>query len=305
MNLTWHWQRTWWEAFGRGKLLLIAAERDGRVVALAPLFAESGMVFNICPENHLDFIGDIGDPGVLEAILETARAHVPDFAGFRLYFVPDTSRTGKRLQRAAARLGLTCHDQCSLPSPTLDIKGQPETALANTRKKSLLRHERYFRREGELEVHHVRDSAAILPYLEEFFEMHVSRRAATPDPSLFIDPAQRAYYERMTRNVGPNGWLRFTRLDWNGRSIAFHFGLCYRGKYDFGVPAFAIDLARHSPGEVLLRQLLLAAIEEGAHTFDFGIGDEAYKYRFTTGVTHLRTWGLYPTPPKLGRGSTS
>lgn len=42
-----------------------------------------------------------------------------------------------------------------------------------------------------------------------------------------------------------------------------------------------------------MRQLLLAAIAEGAKTFDFGIGDEAYKSRYATGVTHLRTWGLY------------
>ena len=90
------------------------------------------------------------------------------------------------------------------------------------------------------------------------------------------------------------GWLRFTCITWNDRPIAYHFGLCYRGRYLFGIPSFAIDLARYSPGEVLLRQLLIAAIEEGAHTFDFGIGDEAYKYRFATDVVQLRTWGLYP-----------
>lgn len=305
VNLTWQWQRTWWEAFGHGKLLLIGAELDGRMVALAPLFTDGGMIFNICPENHLDFVGDAGHPGVLEAILNTARACVPDFIGFRFYFVPDTSRTGERLKQVANRLMLTCHDEGSLPSPTVDIKGQPETALANTRKKSLVRHENYFRREGSLEVRHLTESADILPNLEEFFDMHVARRAATPEPSLFIDPAQRAYYRRMTQELSPTGWLRFTRIDWNGKAIAFHFGLCYRGKYHYGIPAFQIGLARHSPGEVLLRQLMLAAIDEGADTFDFGIGDEAYKYRFNTGVTELRTWGLYPSESTSDGGSDS
>ena len=60
-------------------------------------------------------------------------------------------------------------------------------------------------------------------------------------------------------------------------------------------PAFAIDLARRSPGEVLLRQLLLAAIAEGATVFDFGLGDEPFKHRFATRIRHVHTWGLYPS----------
>lgn len=294
VNLTWIWQRTWWQAFGRGRLLLVAAEREGTLEACAPLFADGGMVFNLCPEDSLDFVGDIADAAVLDAILRTARAHTEGFLGFRFYFVPDDARTGGRLQGAAARLGLTCMDEGALPSPWLDLAGQPEAAIACTRKKSLIRHERALLREAPLQIHHWRYSADILPQLEPFFEQHVARRAATPHPSLFLDPAQRAYYRRLTLEVGPAGWLRFTRLDWKERPLAFHFGLCYRGRYLFGIPSFAIELADRSPGEVLLRQLLLAALEEGAQRFDFGIGDEAYKYRFATHVTQLRTWGLYP-----------
>ena len=41
------------------------------------------------------------------------------------------------------------------------------------------------------------------------------------------------------------------------------------------------------------RQLLLAAVEEGARTFDFGLGDEAFKARFANKVHKVRTVGLY------------
>src|SRR5262249_14048354 len=43
--LTWQWQRAWWESLGKGKLLLVLAERDGKPVALAPLYAASQMIF--------------------------------------------------------------------------------------------------------------------------------------------------------------------------------------------------------------------------------------------------------------------
>jgi len=298
VNLTCQWQRNWWETFGRGKLLLIAAERAGQIVAIAPLFADGGMIFNICPEDHLDFVGDVSDPEVLDSILSTARSALPDFLGFRFYFFPDSSHSGQRLQESAARLNLVCYEDEAIPSPLMDLSRNPELAHAATRKKSLVRHERFFTREGNLQVRHYRTAADILPQLPEFFEQHVARRAATPHPSLYCQPIQRAYYERLTRAVAPTGWLRFTRVEWNGRPIAFHYGACYRGRFVFGIPSFDIALARHSPGEVLLRQLLIAALEEKAETFDFGVGDETYKYRFSTDVIQLRNWGLYPFQPE-------
>src|SRR5262249_35242224 len=150
------------------------------------------------------------------------------------------------------------------------------------------------RREGDLEVLHLRDGIAILPHLDEFFAQHVARWAATPHPSLFLDPQQRDFYRRLCAVAGTAGWLRFTRVAWDGRPIAFHFAFCHGGPHPWYKPTFAVELARRSPGEVLLRQLLLAALDEGAHTFDFGLGDEGFKARFATSVRRVRTWGLYP-----------
>jgi CelD/BcsL family acetyltransferase involved in cellulose biosynthesis len=64
-------------------------------------------------------------------------------------------------------------------------------------------------------------------------------------------------------------------------------------------PSFAIELARFSPGEVLLRQLLLRAIEEGLAIFDFGLGEEPFKARFATHSRQVRNWGLYPAGAPL------
>jgi CelD/BcsL family acetyltransferase involved in cellulose biosynthesis len=294
--LTRGYQRTWWDSFGRGQLLLITAERAGRPVALAPLFADGGMVFFVGSggSDYLDFVGDAGDPDVLVALLGAARRRVSDFVGFRFYHVPDDSPTGACLRAAAGRLELVCYDEGDLPAPALDLDVPPGAGLAAANKTSLVRHERGLTRAGRLDVTHLRDGEAIAPHLDAFFEQHVARWAATPYPSLFLDPKQRAFYRRLAEVVGPVGTLRFTRLDWDGRPVAFHFGFCHRGRYLWYKPSFAIDLARRSPGEVLLRQLLLAAIDEGTKVFDFGLGDEAFKQRFANRVARVRTWGLYP-----------
>jgi CelD/BcsL family acetyltransferase involved in cellulose biosynthesis len=297
--LTWHYQRSWWETLGRGQLLLLAAERDGQVVALAPFYTESGMVYFVGSSfelDYLDFIGDISDPKVLDALLEAARDLVPGFHGFLLYFIPDRTGTGKRLQEAADRLGFLCYVEEEMVAPVLDLA---EQTAAPGERNSLMRRERLLLREGPLEVRHLQDGEAILPCLGEFFEQHITRWKGRRNPSRFLYQRVPAFVERLTRVAAKTGWLRFTRIDWQGRPIAFHYGFCYRGRYFWGTPSFAIDLARYSPGQVLLRQILLAAKDEGATTVDFGTGDAPFKRRFATQVHPVRTWALYPSPSKL------
>jgi CelD/BcsL family acetyltransferase involved in cellulose biosynthesis len=294
--LTRPWQHAWWDVFGRGQLLLLAVEREGQLVALAPLFCDGGMIFFVGSggSDYLDFVGDIGEAEVLDALLEGARRAVTDFVGFRFYHVPDRSRTGPRLQGAATRLRLTIFDEGELSAPALDLATRPEAGREAAAKLSLLRHQKFFERHGQLAVRHHREGKAIQPELDAFFAQHVARWAATPYPSLFHDLTQRRFYERLTEAAADAGWLRFTRVDWNGKPIAFHFGFCHGGSYLWYKPSFDIALARRSPGEVLLRHLLCAATEEGAHTFDFGLGDEPFKQRFATHINRVRTWGLYP-----------
>jgi len=293
--LAWHWQSAWWESFGRGELLLIAAERAGEVVALAPLFTEAGMIYFVGSggSDYLDFIGDINDPEILDALLGEARRRVRDFIGFVFYHVPESSETGWRLRQAAGRLGLKAVEEGSLLAPALESGADKQNAVAAANKKSLVRHERGFLRDGRLQVEHLDAGEQILPHLEEFFAQHIRRWAATASPSLFNDETQRQFYRRLAQMASDAGWLRFTRLEWQGRVIAFHFGFYYRGSFLWYKPAFDFELASRSPGEVLLRQLLLKAMDEGAHTFDFGLGDEAFKSRFATQMNIVRNWGLY------------
>lgn len=294
--LTWQWQRIWWDTYGRGKLLLIVAEREGKIMALAPFFADSGMILFIgsgADSYYLDFLGDISDPVVLDALLQTARECTPEFAGFEFYWVPDRSRTGQLLKESASRLRLSMNELWCLRVPILDLALQPDAARQATQKKSLLRHERGFHRDAPLEISHIHEGDTVLSYLPEYFAQHISRWDAISVQSRFLDARNRQFYERVTRLAAENGWLRFMRIGWQERSIAFHFGFRYRQSYLYYQPSFAIEIAGRSPGEVLLRQLLLAAIAEQADVFDLGPGEQTYKFRFATRIGHVSGYGLY------------
>lgn len=292
--LTPTFQRAWWESVGPGDLRVVVVSCGHRPVALAPLFVAGGMAFFVGSggSDYLDFVGAHDRPGVLELILRTARAEIPGFVGFRFHHVPDSSPTGHLLARAAPALGLTCFDEGSLVAPRLSLT--PETLHEATTKKSLLRHERWLASNGHLVIAHHTDNATIQGLLPEFFAQHQRRWRDTDSPSLLSDPQQQMLYRHLAFAGTAAGWLRFTEVRWNDDPAAFHFGFSHAGTFLWYKPSFAIDLAARSPGEVLLRQLLLAAGGEQARTFDFGLGDEPFKSRFASSVETVRTWGLYP-----------
>ena len=292
--LTSEWQRAWWDVYGRGRLLLVTVRKDGELIALASLFAEDGFIYFVGSggSDYLDFIGDISCPQVIDSLLLAARSQVEDFIGFRFYLVPARSRTAEFLERAAARLGMDFCNEGEIEAPFLDLTA-PGAAHAAVNKKSLLRHERFFERAERIDVREMRRAEDILPHLDDFFAQHIRRWEPTEWPSPFLKERHRKFYRRLVCEASDAGWLRFTRIEWQGRAIAAHLGFCYNGSYLWYKPAFSIDLARHSPGEVLLRRLLLSAIDEKATTFDFGIGNEAFKQRFATAIPLVKTWGLY------------
>lgn len=293
--LTKEWQATWWECFGRGELHLLAAESDGRIEAIAPMFYDSGMVYFVGSggSDYLDFVGNFSRPEVLASLLLEVRHVHPDFMGFLFYHVPNTSPTGALLRDVATCLGLVLTEEGGMRAPVLDLSLDPDRARAATRKQSLLRHERYFRRTGTLEVIHAWETEEIVPDLDAFFDQHTRRWRAVGQRGHFEEPSRRRFFRHLAQLAGKSKWLRFTKISHDGQPIAFHYGFMYEGEYFWYKPSFEIALAKHSPGELLIRQLLLAAISEGAHTFDFGLGEEPFKRRFASRCKEVRNWGLY------------
>jgi CelD/BcsL family acetyltransferase involved in cellulose biosynthesis len=292
---TWHWSRAWWESVGEGDLLLVAAERDGAIFAIAPLYARQGIIFFLGSgeSDCLDFVGDVGDAETLAAMLTTAREHVPDFEGFNLYLVPERSRSGQRIEAAACRLGLECSSKEDVPAVSVDLVGQQEAVRAAIHH-SMRKREKHFRHRGTLLVEQLSDVAAIWPHLDDFYAQHVGRWTVKPDASPLVQPQQRAILERFLRLAQGTGWVRFLRIEWQGRPLAFEFAWYFHGAHYSGPWCFAIEHARRSPGQVLLRQSVLAALAAGLHTYDLGLGDQEYKLRLPASLDPIRTWWLYP-----------
>ena len=292
--LTAEWQRTWWKVFHPGAPLLIVAEKERQPVALAPMFALGGMAFlaGSGSSDYLDLIGNVDDPEVLDGILQTARENIDDFVGFRFHHVPERSRTGRLLAGSADRLGLGLFNEGSIPVPVMTMGVRAVRLLLQLKRRA------WFGTSGSLTGR--ADSKFAISRVGRY--RSPSRKLlrsthCTMGRHRSSEPVSRRQATPVLRGTGgvcrSSGMAEIHQGRLERSPIAFHFGFHYGGRYLWYKPSFDIGLARRSPGEVLLRNLLLAAVEEKAAVFDFGLGDEPFKSRFATKVENVHTWALY------------
>jgi CelD/BcsL family acetyltransferase involved in cellulose biosynthesis len=292
---TLEWQRTWWATYARGTHLLLAAERGGETVAIAPLFCDAGMVFftGVGEADWHDVLGAGHDPDVLAALLGAARDLAPGFLGFKLHFVPEFSRTATALATAAERLGLDRYELESIVSVTVDIASDPD-AVRGAVSRSMRKAENFFLKNGDLVVQRLTTAAEVLPLLPEFVRMHAARWRLKDVESSFLRPEVRTFLDRWIKVSADAGWLRVVRLEWNGATLGmdlnWHFGTTQHS----GQWVFDIRYMDRSPGQILLRHSVLMALDAGMHTYDMGLGDQAYKFRLPGRTVTCPTWGLYP-----------
>lgn len=281
------WIETWWETFGlRDRLLMISVSEGDRLVGLMPLMRgvhgpEDEVRF--VGHGHADYMDVISAPGdrrrVIGAALD-ALAGEPDWAVLRLCNVPGGSPTAAALDRTCRAHGLRVLRDDDEICPTL-VRDMPDRNHATLAKKYRVRRaSNALRRMGALEVQDLTDRETARAHLDAFFDLHIRRWESTSTPSMFLDPANRRFYEGLTERMLPTGHLLFSMATLDQRPIAFHFGFDFGGRVLWYKPAFEPELARHSPGTVIIEHLLNHVRRHKRQELDFTIGAEPFKQRY-------------------------
>ena len=287
---TFEWHASWWKVFGvEARPLVLLAEAAGELVGIAPLMVTEQRVLGqkrqgvefigAGSSDYCDFILDPTRPEVLPLMLAWMLESRHHWDLLHLSEIPNTSSTLSALSGFFNEHRYPTDTRMLYEAPTY-VFGDPARDQQLVKKKSLRRHYNYFHRNGQLEFRHCVSTEEIMSYLDLFFDQHIQRRAQTDTPSLFLDERQRAFYRELVRALAPTGWLLFSVVLFNQTPIAFHFGFEYGNRIIWYKPAFNVDYAKHSPGEVLIKYLLEYALERQVVEFDFTIGEEAFKYRF-------------------------
>lgn len=280
------WLVAWWRtcAGERRLRLYVARERD-RVLGILPTAwpDESSMSREpvvLVGHEHADYAAILVDrarPEVLEVLLDAVVKDLPADGTFRLADVRSDSTHAHLLARLARPWWSNWRPEAEIPCPRASLEGRLEEL---TRKESLRRHSNKLARLGSVQVRHFQSAAEILPRLDAFFAQHVERWSGTDSPSLFVGEHNRDLYREWARSLAPTGDLAYSEITVDGTPVACHFGFLSEGDLVWYKPCFSMALAKVSPGEVLIRELLLLAGTRGLAGMDFTRGAEAFKLRF-------------------------
>lgn len=150
---------------------------------------------------------------------------------------------------------------------------------------------------GELRFVEQTDDEKVLLRIFEW-KSHQYRRTGLPD--LFASPRTRALFRHLLRMRA----IHMSALYAGERLVAAHAGPRHEGRFYYWVPAYDPDaeLSKHSPGNVLIHELMRWSHEAGDHTFDMLLGDEPYKWRYATHVARIGPLGVAPATERAWDG---
>ncbi len=124
------------------------------------------------------------------------------------------------------------------------------------------------------------EPAAARRILDAFVAEKIARCEARAIEADFADPAMRAFLERLSLPVeGQMPWLEFHALKAGEQIVATYAGAVHRSRFSCMLNSFEPDpeIAKSSPGDLLLMRLVARQCERGVESFDLGIGEARYK----------------------------
>jgi CelD/BcsL family acetyltransferase involved in cellulose biosynthesis len=279
------WLLAWWRSFAPGRLASVALRRDGRLVALAPLYREESprgarlLPLGISLSDYLDLLLEPQWEGPLGAAIFD-RLLSPALAWERCEL--------EELPPGAAALAMACPRGCAAESepqsacPVLElpdgVDDLPRAVPSRMLRKLRMARHRAARR-GGIALRRA-DAATLEAELEALFALHGARWEERGEAGVMAAAAVRRFHREAAPALLEAGLLRLYSLSIGGARAGVYYGFihgesayAYLAGFD---PAFAFE----SPGTILIGHAIEEAIREGARAFHFLRGGEAYKYRW-------------------------
>jgi CelD/BcsL family acetyltransferase involved in cellulose biosynthesis len=277
----------WWRNLGSGRRLILAAREGGATVGLLPLVLTR---YRGSPLRQLRFMGapqsDFQDL-LAEKGRETECAHrfleyvgeqrdrwdIADLNDLREATSLPTASLPARIQ---AELGL--HRRCPVIPLAQSWEAQQKSLSKNLRS-NLGRRRRQLERAFSAEL--VTADAATLPSaMEDLFRLHNQRWRRRGARGAFRGDRLKRFHHEVARQFWERGWLRLHLLRLDGQVRAAFYCFQKEDRVYYYLSGFDPEIAKYSPGNVLMAYSIERAIADGATEFDLLRGDETYKYQW-------------------------
>jgi CelD/BcsL family acetyltransferase involved in cellulose biosynthesis len=273
----------------------------GKVVGILPLAKEGGKLTFIGTP-HADYNDMLCRQGFESAVAEQSLKAIFSDSTWQECELDNLLSSSDLLtwyQRSNSKYKSQLSFKSSIECPTLILESSKQEIIDNiTSKQSFQRALSKIKKEGKVVFRHLEIPAEIQVHLEILFRQHIARRALAGDKSIFQKEEVKEFYKTLCQRFDPRSELRFSVLEVDQIPVAYHLGFQTAEKFIWYKPIFDIDWWDYSPGEVLLYHLFKYVLASNVVEFDFTVGDEEFKDRFTNRVRTNTTLALHRTAAK-------
>ena len=165
------------------------------------------------------------------------------------------------------------------------IEGDIESFIKQKRSKKSIATERAKQRrlssKGVLDFIVASKHEEISPILDTMMQQKSESYRKLGVTDLFNQHQYRAFFEYMSEHHIKDSFIHLCALKLDKQILATHWGMVYKKRFYIFMPTYAHDeLARYSPGNILLRKIFEWCISNDVEICDFTTGDERYKYHW-------------------------
>jgi CelD/BcsL family acetyltransferase involved in cellulose biosynthesis len=288
---------TWLNHFAKGQWrILLLRDTPGCLVAVLPLLRGWARLHGLplrqlrsAANSHsgrFDLIADHPDQASAAFLDYLNDQH--DWDVLILTELPGQGRA-KALEQVAGDRGFPIGRWCAMQSPCRMLPttwAELEGQLSSSFRANLRRRRRALEALGEVRVERCADSAEKVEAGIELERQGWKGRAGT---AMAQDIDTRGFYTDLAGILGTQGCLALWALYLDERLIAFQFGLEHKSSYALLKPTYDESLARYSPGQLLMAEVLRDAIARRLTRFEFLGEDMPWKQDWRP-ETHSQDW---------------
>jgi CelD/BcsL family acetyltransferase involved in cellulose biosynthesis len=302
--LTWEWLYPWWVHLRETRQLAIVTVRDrGRLIAIAPFCAASGMVpflrrwelmgTGFAGSDYLDAIVRRGfESAAMRAIADIVRSHNMTL---RLRHLPADSHLSK-IPAILDESGWALRQVPDGVCPYIRLEGHTWDSflatLGPSNRATTRRRLRLLDRTFTTQFERVDTDIMRVFALTGLFEFHEARFGARG--TAFGNGALRSFHLDATERLQAAGLLRLYTLHLDDDLAAVMYGIAFRHCFYFYQHGYNPRFQSNGVGRAVLDMSIRAAIDEGLAEFDLLYGSEAYKSAWTHSARPLTRIDLFP-----------
>jgi CelD/BcsL family acetyltransferase involved in cellulose biosynthesis len=292
------WMWTWWQCFGAGcELQLVIVRSGGRIIAIAPLLAETTTIVGI-PVRQLRMLFNEHTPRTEFIVCESGerayRAIWHALTDLRsrwdvllLGQLPRESRTREMAVRLAGECGEAIGVWRSSDSPYLSLAGTWDSyfgGLSGKFRSNVRNRTARLERLGPVDLESVDAPAAIDRALSDTFRLEASGWKQSAGTAITSDARVQRFYTMFASRAAARGWLRLQFLNVGGERIATSYSLVYGNRLFLCKTGYDPSFETGSPFKVLTSLATEQAYADGLEELDF-LGDtEPWKLEWTPTV---------------------